>query len=68
MQSADLGYWNAAQKSESLQALLAKRLDRMREGGNGAFGAGGSGCGRLNDGRLEWSAPRSRGGVTTRAP
>ena len=72
MEVADLGYWDAAQHSESLQGLLAAKLQRLRQEAQaeaqadaqaGLLGSGG----RWGDGGVRWGATRARGGATTRS-
>ncbi|GIL87600.1 hypothetical protein Vretimale_14710 [Volvox reticuliferus] len=67
---SDLGFWDAATRSDSLQELLASKLQRLKEAEWGLAavtgaeaGMVGGGGGRRTppgDGRVRWGAPRPR--------
>ncbi|GLC72548.1 hypothetical protein PLESTF_001263600 [Pleodorina starrii] len=70
LEGAELGFWDAAQRSESLQNLLAAKLQRLKEaeaqaGLRGSVGRWGQAGG---DGRVRWGAARSRGVATRSFP
>ncbi|GIL61426.1 hypothetical protein Vafri_15875 [Volvox africanus] len=74
---SDLGYWDAASRSRSLQALLASKLQRMKEAqwglatvaGAEAGMAGEGGKRGINpgDGRVRWGLHRPRDAVSGRS-
>ncbi|GLI63786.1 hypothetical protein VaNZ11_006867 [Volvox africanus] len=72
-----LGYWDAASRSRSLQALLASKLQCLKEAEWGLAAVAGAEAGMAGeggkrgitpgDGRVRWGAPRPRGVVSGRS-